>query len=152
MCEIRGFPLQVLKGKGEKKRPSRTGFEPVRGNPIGFRVQRLNHSATVTPKTAAGLALTEGVRPAGTPARRPRAPSPLLTSLLCRSKGNIGGTGGPGWEGHPPSEDSGCQGAQRSVGGDGVACEGSSWRAGAGPEGGGPGTPGWRRERRWDGA
>lgn len=27
---------------------SRTGFEPVRGNPIGFRVQRLNHSATVT--------------------------------------------------------------------------------------------------------
>ncbi len=25
-----------------------TGFEPVRDNPIGFRVQRLNHSATIT--------------------------------------------------------------------------------------------------------
>ena len=23
----------------------RAGFEPARGNPIGFRVQRLNHSA-----------------------------------------------------------------------------------------------------------
>ena len=68
------FPIQ--KGKGtkhtwksrsflhthpEKKRPSRTGFEPVRGNPIGFRVQRLNHSATVTSKTAFHLALTERV-------------------------------------------------------------------------------------------
>ena len=30
------------------KESSRTGFEPVRGDPIGFRVQRLNHSATVT--------------------------------------------------------------------------------------------------------
>ena len=30
---------------------SRTGFEPVRGNPIGFRVQRLNLSATVTAYT-----------------------------------------------------------------------------------------------------
>ena len=31
-----------------KKVSSRTGFEPVRENPIGFRVQRLNHSAIVT--------------------------------------------------------------------------------------------------------
>ena len=29
------------------------GFEPARGNPIGFQVQRLNHSAT----TAAGKVL-----------------------------------------------------------------------------------------------
>ena len=29
-----------------KKEPSlRAGFEPARGDPIGFRVQRLNHSA-----------------------------------------------------------------------------------------------------------
>ena len=26
----------------------RAGFEPTRGNPIGFQVQRLNHSAIVT--------------------------------------------------------------------------------------------------------
>ncbi len=25
------------------------GFEPARGNPIGFQVQRLNHSATTAP-------------------------------------------------------------------------------------------------------
>ena len=29
-----------------KKYSQPTGFEPVRGDPIGFRVQRLNHSAT----------------------------------------------------------------------------------------------------------
>ena len=31
---------------------SRAGFEPTRGNPIGFQVQRLNHSAIVTPIVA----------------------------------------------------------------------------------------------------
>ncbi len=29
-----------------KKNPQWTGFEPARGVPIGFQVQRLNHSAT----------------------------------------------------------------------------------------------------------
>ena len=28
---------------------SRLGFEPARGNPIGFQVQRLNHSAIAAP-------------------------------------------------------------------------------------------------------
>ena len=31
--------------KKKKKVTLRTGFEPVRGDPIGFQVQRLNHSA-----------------------------------------------------------------------------------------------------------
>ena len=31
-----------------EKNTSRAGFEPARGDPIGFRVQRLNHSAIVT--------------------------------------------------------------------------------------------------------
>ena len=31
-----------------KRLSSWTGFEPVRENPIGFRVQRLNHSAIMT--------------------------------------------------------------------------------------------------------
>ena len=33
--------------KGQKKKiwPLRAGFEPARGDPIGFQVQRLNHSA-----------------------------------------------------------------------------------------------------------
>lgn len=37
-----------MQKKTEKKKPRlslRTGFEPVRGDPIGFQVQRLNHSA-----------------------------------------------------------------------------------------------------------
>ena len=29
-----------------KSYPQPAGFEPARGNPIGFQVQRLNHSAT----------------------------------------------------------------------------------------------------------
>ena len=29
----------------EKENPLRAGFEPAREDPIGFRVQRLNHSA-----------------------------------------------------------------------------------------------------------
>ena len=33
--------LQEMKNNSQP-----TGFEPVRGDPIGFRVQRLNHSAT----------------------------------------------------------------------------------------------------------
>ena len=32
-----------------KKRSLRAGFEPARENPIGFRVQRLNHSAITAP-------------------------------------------------------------------------------------------------------
>lgn len=31
-----------------KKNSSRAGFEPTRGNPIGFQVQRLDRSAIVT--------------------------------------------------------------------------------------------------------
>ena len=31
--------------KGKKKVTLRAGFEPARGDPIGFQVQRLNHSA-----------------------------------------------------------------------------------------------------------
>ena len=36
--------LPYARGK-KKKVTLRTGFEPVRGDPIGFQVQRLNHSA-----------------------------------------------------------------------------------------------------------
>ena len=36
------FYIEVAK----KKYPLRTGFEPVRAKPIGFRVQLLNHSDT----------------------------------------------------------------------------------------------------------
>lgn len=42
LCTERMFAIRAKRGT------SRTGFEPVRGNPIGFRVQRLNLSATVT--------------------------------------------------------------------------------------------------------
>ena len=36
----------LLRKKVQKKIwPLRAGFEPARGNPIGFQVQRLNHSA-----------------------------------------------------------------------------------------------------------
>ena len=41
--ELRNGSLNIA-----KRVSSRTGFEPVRENPIGFRVQRLNHSAIVT--------------------------------------------------------------------------------------------------------
>ena len=45
------YPATVNKSYGmewiKKKRnsPLRAGFEPARGNPIGFQVERLNHSA-----------------------------------------------------------------------------------------------------------
>ena len=47
MCDV----LVTLLRLSHKKYSLPTGFEPVRGDPIGFRVQRLNHSAT----TAAGV-------------------------------------------------------------------------------------------------
>ena len=34
---------------GGQKISLRAGFEPARGNPIGFQVQRLNHSAIAAP-------------------------------------------------------------------------------------------------------
>ena len=39
--------LGNVQNKGEKKKrvTLRAGFEPARGDPIGFQVQRLNHSA-----------------------------------------------------------------------------------------------------------
>ena len=39
------FPLFL----GEEKTTLRAGFEPAREYPIGFRVQRLNHSAITAP-------------------------------------------------------------------------------------------------------
>ena len=50
--EGRGF-VKVCRAKvlamfNHKKFSSRAGFEPTREYPIGFLVQRLNHSATVT--------------------------------------------------------------------------------------------------------
>ena len=47
------YYLTIIKQqKCDKKLPLRAGFEPARGNPIGFRVQRLNHSAiAATDKT-----------------------------------------------------------------------------------------------------
>lgn len=50
---------------------SRTGFEPVRGNPIGFRVQRLNHSATVTPAPPSASLRLDPAR-----SRHPAPPGP----------------------------------------------------------------------------
>ena len=38
-------PLAELWRAVKNSQPA--GFEPARGDPIGFRVQRLNHSATV---------------------------------------------------------------------------------------------------------
>ena len=35
----------MKKNNNFQKFSLRAGFEPARGNPIGFRVQRLNHSA-----------------------------------------------------------------------------------------------------------
>ena len=34
----------------KKVNPLRAGFEPAREDPIGFRVQRLNHSAIAAPR------------------------------------------------------------------------------------------------------
>ena len=42
-----------------EKISSWTGFEPVREDPIGFRVQRLNHSAITTPPTRWGICSTK---------------------------------------------------------------------------------------------
>ena len=38
------FLINLLKVAKSLAQPA--GFEPARGNPIGFQVQRLNHSAT----------------------------------------------------------------------------------------------------------
>ena len=40
--------IKLMNVKNTKKISSWTGFEPVREYPIGFRVQRLNHSAITT--------------------------------------------------------------------------------------------------------
>ena len=40
-----GFPVAL--SSHEHKISQLTGFEPVRAMPIGFQVQRLNHSATI---------------------------------------------------------------------------------------------------------
>ena len=45
-----------------------TGFEPVRGDPIGFRVQRLNHSAT-TAALSGGDNVNYGLSPDSTRGR-----------------------------------------------------------------------------------
>ena len=37
--------VAIYFGKLEKYMTLRAGFEPARGDPIGFQVQRLNHSA-----------------------------------------------------------------------------------------------------------
>ena len=37
--------MRDLSQKTFQKETSRAGFEPAQGDPIGFRVQRLNHSA-----------------------------------------------------------------------------------------------------------
>ena len=37
--------------KGKRKLSLRAGFEPAREDPIGFQVQRLNHSAITAPDT-----------------------------------------------------------------------------------------------------
>ena len=49
--------MLIIKGKkgvdskkGRKKITLRAGFEPARGDPIGFQVQRLNHSAITAPE------------------------------------------------------------------------------------------------------
>ena len=46
--ENSNFSSKIKQNKNAKKRniSQPAGFEPARGNPIGFRVQRLNHSAT----------------------------------------------------------------------------------------------------------
>lgn len=50
-------PLQATAAREEKVTPrgsQRAGFEPARGDPIGFQVQRLNHSAIA----AAGISVS----------------------------------------------------------------------------------------------
>lgn len=42
---LQGSPSKKTKTKKKRAISLRTGFEPVRGDPIGFQVQRLNHSA-----------------------------------------------------------------------------------------------------------
>ena len=79
----------------------------MRGNPIGFRVQRLNHSATVTSKTTLHFALTEGVRISGKagpkPCTYPDTPPPgsLPLSYAIERK-RVGWTGRPR-EGESPA-------------------------------------------------
>ena len=121
----------------------------MRGNPIGFRVQRLNHSATVTSKTVSGRALTEGVRIATTdgvwqweagpdpihthpvtPALRPLPR--LYATQRNRLVDRVTRRGGP-----PAKTSLGSQRAQSYLEGDGGACRVVSWREGAGPQGGG---------------
>ncbi|EDO30708.1 predicted protein [Nematostella vectensis] len=47
--KIASFPLCYFdQGLLKQKEALRAGFEPAREDPIGFRVQRLNHSATGT--------------------------------------------------------------------------------------------------------
>lgn len=111
--------------------PSRTGFEPVRGNPIGFRVQRLNHSATVTPRSIHRRVLTGGVRAAAPGS--PRAPG--LPPLAPYSPDKSGWTEWPGEAGLPAREELGPQGAHSDKAGDGEACGGSDEERGLGSQG-----------------
>ena len=48
------------KAGAENSMCSSTGIEPVRGDPIWFRVKRLNHSATTAPLTLAGRRTDRG--------------------------------------------------------------------------------------------
>ena len=48
-----------LDGRTKKTYSLRAGFEPAREDPIGFQVQRLNHSAITAPEEFARL---NGVR------------------------------------------------------------------------------------------
>lgn len=71
----------------------------MRGNPIGFRVQRLNHSATVTPAPPSAALRLEPPRPQRDSAGPPFPPSPpspppvALPGLWGRSAATRGGAG-----------------------------------------------------------
>ena len=45
MGKLWKLPNMTLIGKKKSIASLRAGFEPARGDPIGFQVQRLNHSA-----------------------------------------------------------------------------------------------------------
>ena len=76
-----------LEKKGKKIFPLlslRTGFEPVREDPIGFQVQRLNHSAI-----AAALIINDVHRPGNFPESHCEFTSDLPRSMLSSSHSDI---------------------------------------------------------------
>ena len=64
-CKLQTYLVRTAKRYGvtAKNKPTATGFEPARAMPIGFQVQHLNHSVTLSKPENFGVVhiYTEGI-------------------------------------------------------------------------------------------